>query len=99
MDILCTSCVGVDEKETAQPVSVFPNPASSNVNVSVNTGTSDILTLKLMNSLGTVVYNQTISTSGKLNHSINVGKFAEGMYFLVLEGKNLNYTQKVTIQR
>jgi len=99
VDILCTSCVGVDEKEITQPVSVYPNPASADMNVSVNTGVSDVFTLKLMNSLGTVVYNQTISTSGKLNHTINVGKFAEGMYFLVVESKNLNYTQKVTVQR
>jgi hypothetical protein len=98
MDILCTSCVGVDEKESSQPVSVYPNPASANMNVSVNTGTSDVLTLKLLNSLGAAVYTQTISTSGKLNHAINVSKLSEGMYFLVVEGKKLNYTQKVTVQ-
>jgi hypothetical protein len=69
------------------------------LNVSINTGTTDDISVKLMNSLGTVVYNQTLSTSGKLNHSINVGKFAEGMYFLVVEGKKLAYSQKVTIQR
>jgi hypothetical protein len=68
------------------------------MNVSVNTGTSDVLTLKLLNSLGAAVYTQTISTSGKLNHAINVSKLSEGMYFLVVEGKKLNYTQKVTVQ-
>ncbi len=98
MDITCTSCVGINEKEQAQPVSVYPNPSSSNMNVAVNTGTTEILNVKLMNALGTVVYNEKISTTGKLNHTINVGKLAEGMYFLNVEGKKLNYSQKITVQ-
>ena len=91
-------CVGIAEKEQAQPVSVYPNPSSSNMNVAVNTGTTEILNVKLMNALGTVVYNEKISTTGKLNHTINVGKLAEGMYFLNVEGKKLNYSQKITVQ-
>ncbi len=98
MDIVCTTCVGVDEKEQAQPVSVYPNPASKDMNVSVNTGTAETITLKLMNSLGTVVYTEKINTTGKLIHAINVGRLAEGMYFLNIEGKKLNYSQKVTVQ-
>lgn len=98
MDMTCTSCVGIDERDQSQPVTVYPNPASKEMNVSVNNGTSEVLTLKLMNSLGTVVYTEKITTSGKLNHSINVGRLAEGMYFLNVEGKKLNYSQKVTVQ-
>lgn len=97
MDIVCTSCVGVEDKDEAH-VSVYPNPASRDMNVSINTGTSDLLTVKLLNALGTVVYNEKISTTGKINHSVNVGKLAEGIYFLNVEGKKLNYSQKVTVQ-
>jgi hypothetical protein len=97
MDIVCTSCVGVEEKDEAQ-VSVYPNPASRDMNIAINTGTSDQFTVKLMNALGTVVYTEKISSNGKINHTVNVGKFAEGMYFLNVEGKKLNYSQKVTVQ-
>lgn len=97
MDITATTCVGIDENK-AQPVSVYPNPASSEMNVAVNNGIADVLTVKLMNALGTVVYTEKVNTSGKIDHSINVSKLAEGMYFLNVEGKKLNYSQKVTVQ-
>lgn len=98
MDITCTSCVGIEEKDQAQPVSIYPNPASREMNVAINTGTADVFSVKLMNALGTVVYNEKVSSNGKINHSINVGKLAEGMYFLSIEGKKLNYSQKITVQ-
>jgi hypothetical protein len=98
MDISCTSCVGIGEKEQSQQVSVFPNPASKDLTVNINTGTSEVLSIKLINALGTVVYSKNISTTGKLNHVINVSGFAEGMYFLNVEGKKVNSSQKITIQ-
>ncbi len=98
MDITCTTCVGIDEKEQSQPVTVYPNPASKDMNLTVNTGTAEVLTLKLMNSLGTLVYTETLSTTGKINHAINVGRLPEGMYFLNVEGKKLNFSQKITVQ-
>jgi hypothetical protein len=51
-----------------------------------------------MNALGTVVYSKNLTTTGKLSHIINVSGFAEGMYFLNVEGKKLNSSQKITIQ-
>jgi hypothetical protein len=98
MDINCTSCVGVAEKEQAQAVTVYPNPATSIMNITVNTGSSELLNVKLMNALGTVVYSEKVSTTGKLNHTVNVSKLSEGMYFLNVEGKNLQYSQKITVQ-
>ncbi len=98
MDVICTTCVGVQEKEQAKQVNVYPNPASKDMNLTINSGTSEILTVKLMNAVGTVVYNEKVSINGKINSTINVSRLAEGMYFLIVEGKNLNYSQKVTIQ-
>jgi len=98
VDITCTSCVGVDKVDAASPVSVYPNPASNNMNISINSGTSEILKVKMLNALGNVVYSSSVSTSGKLNHAINVGKLSEGIYFLTDEGKNLNYSHKITVQ-
>ncbi len=98
VDILATSCVGVDKTETSTPVSIYPNPAAANMNVTINTGTSEVLKVKMINSLGNVVYQEMVSTSGKINHVINVAKLAEGFYFLNVEGKNLSYSQKVTVQ-
>ena len=97
MDIICTSCVGLDESQ-AQAVRVYPNPASKDLNVLITTGISDNLTLKLMNAVGKVVYTRIVNTTGNLNQSIDVRSLNDGMYFINIEGKKLNYSQKVTIQ-
>ena len=95
MDINCNSCVGLDENPKSQPVSIYPNPASKEMNLVFNTDYQEFVTIKLMNALGKVVFTDKVS--GK-NHSINVSRLPEGMYFLNVEGQKLNYTQKVTIQ-
>lgn len=93
----CTPRVGIDKAEESDIFSVYPNPASDALNISFNTGTAEILKLKMINSLGNLVYNETISTTGKVDHTINVGMMAEGMYFLNVQGKNLNYSHKVSV--
>jgi hypothetical protein len=95
---VCSTCVGIDEAEESNLFSVYPNPASDALNVSFNTGTAEVVKLKMINSLGNVVYTETFSTAGKVDHTINVGKMAEGMYFLNIQGKNLNSSQKVIVQ-
>jgi len=95
---VCSTCVGLNEAEKSNLISVYPNPASDVLNISFNTGTAEILKLKMINSLGNVVYTETLSTTGKVNNTINVGNMADGMYFLNVQGKNLSYSQKVIVK-
>jgi hypothetical protein len=94
----CSTCVGLNEAEKSNLFSVYPNPASDAMNISFNTGTPEVLKLKMINSLGNVVYTEILSTTGKVNHSINVGVLAKGMYLLNVQGENLNSSQKVIVQ-
>jgi hypothetical protein len=90
--------VGLYEAEESHLFSVYPNPASDALNISFNAGTPELVKLKLINSLGNVVYNETLSITGKVNHTINTGILAEGMYFLNIQGKNKSHSQKVIVQ-
>jgi hypothetical protein len=95
---MCSTCVGIDEAEKSNLFSIYPNPASDALNISFKTGTPEVLKLKMINSKGNVVYTETLSTSGKVGHTINTGILAEGMYLLNVQGKNLSYSQKVIVQ-
>jgi hypothetical protein len=95
---VCSPCVGIDEAENSNLFSIYPNPASDALNISFNTGTTQVLKLKILNQLGNVVYIETLNSTGKVNHTINVGMMAEGMYFLNVQGENLNSSQKVIVQ-
>lgn len=90
--------VGLNEAEESNLFSIYPNPASKALNILFNKEVSEVVKLKMINSLGNVVYAETLSTTGKVNHTINVGKMAEGMYLLNVQCENLNSSQKVIVQ-
>jgi len=93
-----SASVGIDKAEESHLFSAYPNPATDALNISFNTGTAEVVKLKMINSLGNVVYTETFSTAGKVSHTINTGKMTQGMYFLNVQGKNLNSSQKVIVQ-
>lgn len=95
---ICAMYVGLNEEEESNHFSIYPNPASDVMNISFNTGTSEVVKLKMINSCGNVVYTEILNPTGKVNQAINTGMLAEGMYFLNVQGKNLNYSQKVIVQ-
>ena len=45
---MCSTCVGLDKAEKSDIYSVYPNPASDALNISFNTGTAEILKLKMI---------------------------------------------------
>lgn len=99
MDISAVNCTGEDESPVAQAISVYPNPAHKDLNITLNSKTPDLVEIRLMNALGKLMAKETIQVNGKATTTINVSRMPEGMYFLSISGKELKQSQKVTIQR
>jgi hypothetical protein len=59
---------------------VFPNPASSTLNVHAENYDN----VQILNSLGQVVYSDKVSGN---DFRINISSFSKGIYFLRLSGK------------
>jgi hypothetical protein len=86
---------------TAPVTTVWPNPASSVVNIKLtNPATSDI-SLLLFAVNGVKVKEWKVSTSVKLSaHQLDVSNLAQGVYMLVItDGKGNRQTEKVIIAR
>jgi hypothetical protein len=99
-DILAKTCVGLDETKASLPLSVYPNPADATVNIVMNANSADIVSIKLINALGKVVYSENgMKISGATNKSINTSSLPQGAYMLKIEGNSFNASTKVTIQR
>ena len=74
---------------------VFPNPASQELNVQINSTFSGAITLSLQNMQGQNILSQT--TTAK-QETINVNTLADGLYFLVLTDETgLRYRTKIMI--
>jgi hypothetical protein len=81
-------------------VSVYPNPANANVNLSVdNMDMSTPVTIQLMNPMGQVVFEQIITEnySGMMNTSIPTSEFAAGIYQVSITSATGTVSQKLII--
>jgi hypothetical protein len=73
--VVLLGTVGINEL-TETWVTVFPNPASSVINVNSN---SEIRKIELVNMLGALVLSQEMNV---VNTSLDVSSFNKGLYFL-----------------
>jgi len=74
-------------------VNVYPNPATDFVNIQTN---FEIKSLKVVNYVGQVVFDQNI---GQVNYQINTSNFGTGMYFVQIETNDGTVvTKRLTIQ-
>ena len=81
--------VGVGENGENEYIAVYPNPASTVLRVQSN---GDITNVRLVNTIGQVVYTSTTDAA------IDISNFDKGVYFIQVDTKNGSNTQKVLIQ-
>lgn len=75
--------------------SVFPNPASDLINLSVNFEEAKKVEVEISNVLGKKIITETLNfKEGNNTHSININSLAKGMYFISIQHNN-----KKTLER
>ena len=85
------SIAGVEENQMSNVV-VYPNPASSRINIE-----GEIYEVKIYNALGQLVYTKTESMNGL---SIDVATFEEGLYLVNIKDINgLESSQRIIIKK
>jgi hypothetical protein len=89
--------LGIDEADFSN-VTMYPNPASSEVFINLNTTIQSDVSIELFNSLGQKL--QQISESemaGKTQGVLNVSEYATGIYFVKIKSGNSTATKKLII--
>ena len=80
-------------------VNVYPNPATSYVNVEVVSDDAQQFTAKVVDMMGKTVYMDQLShNGGDQVYSIPVNTLAKGVYFIRLESANGSHVQKFIVQ-
>ena len=90
------SSVGIAKNTMNMNVSVFPNPATSELNIDFGTTKSNC-TIQLVNTIGSIVYTENReNASGKMK--LDLSNFAKGVYFVRLSDNDHVYSEKVIVQ-
>jgi len=72
---------------------LYPNPSTGNFTITIEQNVSDGQ-LRIINTLGQQVYSSTLTS--KSQHNLQLG-FSEGLYFVILETKGVQYIQKLVV--
>ncbi|MBX3164985.1 MAG: T9SS type A sorting domain-containing protein [Bacteroidetes bacterium] len=93
--VIENTCVGISENTLSERLSVYPNPAHEQFTVYLPNANS-IYTIKMINVLGSVVYEESVKNTSSLN--INVANNAKGVYFLSVEANGEKATKKIIVE-
>ena len=72
----------------ATSVSVYPNPASNNVNVVLGGSTSGNVSIRLVNTIGQLLMEKTVSSAAGTIVPLTVSNFPQGDYLIVVVGSD-----------
>jgi len=91
-DIMITSVTSINENDLNAGIKVYPNPASNFVNITSETGITNI---KIINYTGQVVYQQNVSDN---NVKISTSDLPAGIYVLQMETQKGWASQKLVVK-
>jgi hypothetical protein len=85
--------VGIEENYSSQIIRIYPNPASSILNIDFGSLTANKINIQVFNTVGQIVLEET----PKIQHSqFNIQHLPDGMYFVkVLIDNQIIATQKI----
>lgn len=91
---------GINQTESQEnKVSLYPNPNNGSFVLNFNSNTANVYKVSITNILGQEVYNAQQSNLGKPTLEINLTNVANGTYFVQIQGADINYVQKIMVNR
>ncbi len=89
----CPPLGEISNAKQASGVSLFPNPTSSNVNIS---GLTDEAVVSIINMNGQVMYSSKASSS---SISVDVSEYYSGIYIVIIEEKDKIARYKISVAK
>ncbi len=75
-------------------VIVYPNPASTNINIEFEMQGNEAVELEIKNVLGQSIHSQKVVSSGKQKQEVDISNLSNGFYFLELRsGRSFSLTK------
>ncbi|PWT74426.1 MAG: hypothetical protein C5B59_11130 [Bacteroidetes bacterium] len=74
----------------SQGLRLFPNPASSFVNISFGNDVNGHMNIRMINQFGQLLMEKNITQANNMTVSLQVGSFAQGIYMVQLKDDNGN---------
>ncbi len=93
------SGVGIEGITAIGTLRIFPNPANEKINISLVMNDNANLTIRLINTLGKVVYIIEENNIQRTDRIIETGNLSAGIYFLELSTENGRVLEKIILNK
>ena len=92
--------VSIEAPELNSSVTIYPNPATNQLNLNINLENSANVTYQIVNSLGQVVLDNNLGdlNNGQHTQSVDVSDLAAGFYYVQLNIDGNIISKKLTIK-
>jgi hypothetical protein len=93
--------VGINENTfTDNNFNICPNPNKGVFSITSDIVLNDIYNIKILNAMNILVYEKyNIIANGKLNQSLDLQNLPAGIYYLIIENKDVNIIKKFAITK
>ena len=97
--IFFDACTGIANNTTNINASIYPNPNTGTFILELNTGKTEVVDLKIMNSLGSTIYTESnVVVATSLVKTISLKNVPAGMYYMTIRNGQKNIVQKFCVQ-
>ncbi|MCW3124564.1 MAG: C-terminal target protein [Bacteroidetes bacterium] len=90
--------VGIIETTGISNLSIYPNPASTVLNISIDMQTASDLSIEVRDMLGRTITNRTFANEKDVHTSIDVSAWAAAVYTVQIKTGTNIITKEITIQ-
>jgi len=98
-DSILVAGISVEETLLRQSLNVFPNPNIGNFTISFALEGSKNVSINILNTLGQVVYQQTLeNVTGENRQEINLHNQAAGIYYIQIKTENEVIIKQISVR-
>jgi len=99
LEVTIDNTTKLAEEDFTIGISVYPNPNTGIFTVMLSSGGYESVKFSIRNTIGEIVYDEVqLTVNGQFAKTINLNKFAEGIYIIVLENNNKVLTEKIIVR-
>lgn len=99
IEVTVDNTVGLAELPDNLNISIYPNPNNGEFFLALSASEEQHIDVSIVNTLGKQVYSQTgIHFTGKHSQNIYLDDLPNGIYFLIIKGKDLYLANKIIIR-
>lgn len=87
--------LGINKLNSKETIKIFPNPASTEINIVLNHESAKRFIVKIADSLGKTLYSE--SYANKDSVLISTASFSKGIYFITIDSVDKKQVKKIVV--